>query len=86
MVREPAKVSRLRCTVHPDSEAPAYLAVLDHPFYTVTAADGSFRVQGIPAGKVTLAAWHASQGEASAEIEVAARGEATADLRLSSAK
>lgn len=82
VVREPAKLSRLRCTVHPDGEAPAYLAVLDHPFFTATAADGSFRIEGVPAGKITLAAWHASLGEASADLDLAARAEVTSDLRL----
>lgn len=86
VVREPAKVSRLRCTVHPEGESPGYLAVLDHPFFTVTAADGSFRLEGIPAGKVTLAAWHASLGEAGSDVEVGARAEVTADLRLSPPK
>ncbi len=86
VVPEPAKVSRLRCTVHPEGEAPAYLAVLDHPFFTATAADGSFRIEGIPAGKVTLAAWHASLGEGGSGVEVAARAEVTADLPLSPPK
>lgn len=86
VVGEPAKVSRLRCTVHADAEAPAYLAVLDHPFFTATAADGTFRLEGIPAGEVTLAAWHAALGEASAPVAIGARAEATADLALSPSK
>lgn len=86
LVREPAKVSRLRCTVHPDAEEPAYLVVLDHPFHGTTAADGSFRLQGIPAGVVTVAAWHASLGEASADVEVRPAAPATRDLRLSPPK
>lgn len=82
VVREPAKVSRLRCTVHPEGEAPSYLVVLDHPFFATTGADGAFSFAGVPAGKVTLAAWHAERGDTSAPVEVPALGEVAADLRL----
>jgi hypothetical protein len=81
-VREPAKVSRLRCTVHPDGEAPAYLVVLDHPFFATTAADGTFKMEGVPAGKITVAAWHSKLGDAAAEIEGKPRGEVSAELKL----
>lgn len=82
VVREAAKVSRLRCTVHPQGEAPAYLVVLDHPFFTKTAADGSFRLEGVPAVKVSLAAWHATLGDAARDLEIAAQSSTDADLRL----
>lgn len=36
----------------------AYLAVFDHPYYAVTGADGSFKLDGVPAGTYTLHAWH----------------------------
>lgn len=82
IVREPAKVSRLRCTVHPSGESPAYLVVLDHPFFTATADDGTFRIEGIPAAKISLAAFHPTSGEAAASVEITPRAEIAADLRL----
>lgn len=82
VVREPAKVSRLRCTVHPDSETPGALVVLDHPFFTATAADGTFKIEGIPASKITLAAFHPTSGDGATDVTITARAEATADLRL----
>ena len=47
-----------------------------------TGADGAFSFAGVPAGKVTLAAWHAERGDTSAPVEVPALGEVAADLRL----
>lgn len=99
IVREPARVSRLRCTVHggldgapgrasapsapnPVGESPAYLVVLDHPFFTATADDGTFRIEGIPAAKISLAAFHPTSGEAAASVEITPRAEIAADLRL----
>ncbi|MFO0591363.1 MAG: hypothetical protein U0441_27695 [Polyangiaceae bacterium] len=82
VIREPAKVSRLRCTVHPEGETPGHLVVLDHPFYTATGADGSFRIEGIPGAKITLGAFHPSLGEGAAPIEIAPRAEASVDLRV----
>jgi hypothetical protein len=82
VVREPAKVSRLKCTVHPEGEAPGYLVVLDHPFYAATAADGAFRIEGIPAAKIALAAWHPTSGAATTDVTITAREGATSDLTL----
>lgn len=82
VVREPAKVSRLKCTVHPDGEAPGYLVVLDHPFYAKAADDGTFRIEGVPAAKITLAAWHATSGSGTADVTIAARADATVDVPL----
>ncbi|MGE5233239.1 MAG: hypothetical protein ACM3OB_03940, partial [Acidobacteriota bacterium] len=35
-----------------------YLLVSEHPYYAVTGADGSFRLDGVPAGTYRLRFWH----------------------------
>jgi hypothetical protein len=50
---------------------------------TVTAADGTFRLEALPEGEVVLVAYHADVG-ASVPTTVAARGELTVDLHLDS--
>ena len=36
----------------------AWVGVLDHPFYAVSATDGAFSLKGLPAGTYTIEAWH----------------------------
>ena len=40
---------RMKCDVHPWMFA--YVGVVDHPYFAVTGADGSFKLSGVPAGK-----------------------------------
>jgi hypothetical protein len=46
----------IRCDVH--GWMNAYAGVLDHPFFAVSGADGSFEIKGLPPGKYTIEAWH----------------------------
>ena len=39
----------LHCDIH--SWMTGYLLVLDHPFFTTTATDGSFEIKDVPAGE-----------------------------------
>ena len=40
---------KLQCDIH--NWMTGYLLVLDHPFFATTAADGSFEIKDVPAGK-----------------------------------
>jgi hypothetical protein len=42
--------------------AVSYWLVVDHPYATLTAADGSFRIENLPAGKQELVVWHETVG------------------------
>ena len=44
------------CNVHPEMEA--YVLVLENPYFTRPEADGTFRIEGIPAGSYTVKAWY----------------------------
>ena len=59
---------RLFCDVHPWMEA--WIMVLDHPLHATTAADGKFKLKGLPPGKYTIEAWHEKYKPVTQEIEV----------------
>ena len=52
----------LHCDIHPWMKG--YLMVLDHPFFTTTATDGSFEIKGVPAGDQNLILWQNKVGYA----------------------
>ena len=68
----------VKCDVHPWMSS--YMGVLDHPFFAVTGPDGSFSIEGLPAGTYTLEVWHETLGTQSAEATVEADGSAQADF------
>jgi hypothetical protein len=49
-----------RCDVH--GWMAAYGGIVAHPFYAVTAADGTFEIKGLPAGTFTIETWHEQFG------------------------
>lgn len=48
----------------------AYLVVAPHPFVAVTAADGQFRFDGVPAGRYTMHVWHERLGTHETKVRV----------------
>jgi plastocyanin len=73
-------VVRVYCNIHP--QMSAVVVVRDNPFFTKARADGSFSLDGLPAGRHVLKAWHERGGEATAEVTVPAEGTARAELTL----
>ncbi len=50
----------LHCDIH--SWMKGYLMVFDHPFFTTTGPDGSFEINGVPAGDQNLVVWQETKG------------------------
>jgi len=59
-----------KCDVHPWMNA--YVGVLDHPFFAVTGADGSFSLEGLPPGTYTIEAWHERLGTQTQMVTIGA--------------
>jgi len=53
---ERAERARLACDLHPWMSA--WLCALEHPWFAVSAADGSFHIGDVPSGEQRLEAWH----------------------------
>ncbi len=60
---------KVKCDIHPWMNA--YVAVVDHPFFAVTGADGSFAFAKLPAGTYTIAAWHEKYGVIEQTVTIA---------------
>jgi plastocyanin len=70
---------KFSCNVHPWMFS--FVSVFDHPYFAVTAKDGSFKITGVPDGKYTLVFEHRKAGKVEKEIEVKG-GSITQDAAL----
>lgn len=68
------------CEVHPWTRA--WILVFDHPYATVTARDGTFRLDGVPPGRWRILAWHERFGLLEDSIIVAPGQEARVELKV----
>jgi len=59
---------KFKCDVHPWMFA--WVSVFDHPYFAVSAKDGTFKIANVPPGKYTLKAAHRKAGSATQEVEV----------------
>ena len=60
-----------KCDVH--GWMRAWVGVLDHPYFGVTGADGSFTLKGLPPGTYTVEAWHESLGTQTQTVTIGAK-------------
>ena len=74
-----AEVLRLGCDIHPWMDAR--LVAFDHPWFAVSAPDGTFTIADVPPGTYRLEAWHEEYGGVKAgEITVGPGGRTAADF------
>lgn len=66
--KAPEEFVRFKCDVHPWMFA--YVSVFDHPWFAVSAKDGTFRIHNVPPGEYTLEAAHRKAGKQTQKIVV----------------
>jgi hypothetical protein len=71
---------KFKCDVHPWMFA--YVTVLKHPYFAVSATDGTFKIGNVPPGKYTVEVVHRKAGKQTMEIEVPATGAKEANFTL----
>ncbi|MBA2403223.1 MAG: urate hydroxylase PuuD, partial [Bdellovibrionales bacterium] len=69
---KPEVFLQAKCSVHP--WMGAYVAIMEHPFFSVSNAKGEFSIKDLPAGKYTVEAWHEVFGTQTQEINVTESG------------
>lgn len=63
----------------------AYILVAEHPYHTVTGADGLFRLDGIPPGIYTLGVWHELLGSRDLPVTVSPDRTTTVEVEFPAA-
>ncbi|HEV8324860.1 MAG TPA: hypothetical protein VG389_24815 [Myxococcota bacterium] len=58
----------------------AYIVTFNHPYFAVTGADGTFKIDGVPAGTYTASFWHEKLGAKTASVTVPASGEVVSNV------
>jgi hypothetical protein len=62
----------------------AYVGVFSHPFFSVSATNGSYKITGIPPGQYTIVAWHEQLGEQTVDLFLAGSEQKTLDFTFKS--
>lgn len=64
----PEEFLKFKCDVH--KWMFSYVTVVDHPYFAVSAKDGTYKISNVPPGKYTIEAAHRKAGKVTKEIEV----------------
>lgn len=75
----------IKCDIHPWMQS--HLLVANSNFFAITGKDGSFKIEGLPAGEHKVKLWHETFGKGDGKIVVAADGTAApVEFKLSAEK
>jgi plastocyanin len=77
---KPEMFLKFKCDVH--QWMFAWVSIFDHPYFAVSAKDGTFKIANVPAGKYKLQAAHRKAGVVTQEIEVKEGEPAKVDFTL----
>jgi hypothetical protein len=68
----------IKCDIH--RWMTTYVGVVSHPYFAVTTATGTFRIEKVPVGTYTIETWHEVFGTLTKTVRVTAGGTATIDF------
>lgn len=72
------EIMRISCDVHPWMNG--WLVIAGHAYYARTAADGTFRIAGVPPGDYSVEFWQERLGTETRPAKVPAGGSVSVDL------
>lgn len=79
----PEMMIPIQCNQHPWMRA--YINVMSHPYFAVSAADGSFTIKNLPPGDYTLVALHEKFGEQTMKVKVSPKMDTDARFTFAAA-
>jgi predicted Fe-Mo cluster-binding NifX family protein len=62
----------------------SFIAIMDNPYFAVSATDGTFTINNVPAGKQSVKAWHEVMGTQTQMVDVQAGKTTTVDFTFTS--
>jgi carboxypeptidase family protein len=65
------KPFRVKCDVH--GWMKSYMAVMPHPYFSVSQMNGQFSIANLPPGTYTIVAWHEKYGQQEQQVTVGAK-------------
>lgn len=65
-------IVRIFCDIH--SHMSAFIMVFSHPYYAKAEADGRYRIDNVPPGSYTVAAWHEGDTRETKTVTIPAQG------------
>jgi plastocyanin len=71
---------KIYCEVHESMRAA--VIVTENPFYAVLGPEGTFRLEGVPAGVHRLVVWHVDLGTETQEVRVPDGGTARVEITI----
>jgi plastocyanin len=79
---KPEVMVKFKCDVHPWMSG--WMGVMNHPFFAVSGADGSFSIPNLPAGNYVVEAWHEALGTRTQNVTIPASGSVAVAFDFSS--
>ena len=73
-------IVKVYCNIH--SHMSATILVMDNPYFTIPALDGTFELPNLPPGEYTLIGWHERVGERRSAVVVVPGKKTTIDISL----
>ena len=65
-------IVRVFCDIH--SHMSAFILVFSHPYYSKAEADGRYRIDNVPPGTYTVAAWHEGETRETKTVTIPPQG------------
>jgi plastocyanin len=75
---KPEVMIKVKCNIH--QWMRAWIGVVEHPYFAVTRADGSFEIGNVPPGQYTIEAWQEELGTKTQQVTVEPSGKTTVNL------